>query len=209
MNVHKIHFLVATLGANEFSNVIQKQLLSYAEVMELNIQGRPGIYRYDSSDHLDIKRLLNYELPFPIADKILDDVFREQIGNPVDFARQLYMTPEMVKEMADSGMTFGSHTSNHRLLSRLNFQDQLEQLKEGITLVQNLTNQSSVPFCYPYGHTHTYNQNTLTILANIGYSMAFNTARYPVLFEQAEQYEIPRFDTKDLPPFNKDFLNLS
>lgn len=201
LNVHKVHFLVAKLGANAFSNEVQVKLVSYVTGMELNIQGRPGIYRYDNRDHFDIKRLLNYELPFSIADQILDEIFRENIGNPVDFARQLYMAPEMINEMADAGMTFGSHTRDHRVLSRMDFQDQLEQLKDGLPLVQNLTDQSSVPFCYPYGHTHTYDQNTVTILRNIGYSMAFNTVRSPVFFQTFNPYELPRFDTKDLPPF--------
>ena len=150
---------------------------------------------------LNIKRVINYELPYPLADKVLDELFRECIGNPSEFAKHLYLSPEMVREMAADGMTFGYHTRSHRVLSRLSFQDQLSQLDGGIQFIRELTQQSSIPFCYPYGHAHTYNDNTLRILQSTGYSMAFTTKRSKVQFNGELRFEIPRFDTKDLPPF--------
>jgi hypothetical protein len=55
-----------------------------------------------------------------------------------------------------------------------------------------------VSFCYPYGFTHTYNADTLHVLGEYGYSMAFNTARRPADVGADGRYELPRFDTRDV-----------
>ena len=62
----------------------------------------------------------------------------------------------------------------------------------------DLTGQPSVSFCYPYGFSHTYNADTLGVLAECGYSMAFNTVRREMIFGQDQRYELPRFDTRDV-----------
>ena len=43
-------------------------------------------------------------------------------------------------------------------------------------------------FCYPYGFSHTYNADTLRVLAECGYSMAFNTVRREIVFGQEQRY---------------------
>ena len=69
---------------------------------------------------------------------------------------------------------------------------------DGPRLVADLTGQRSVSFCYPYGFSHTYNADTLSVLAACGYSMAFNTVRREMIFGQDQRYELPRFDTRDV-----------
>ena len=73
------------------------------------------------------------------------------------------------------------------------------ELRYGVGLIQNLTDQRGVPFCYPYGFTHTYNADTLQVLEECGYSMAFNTARRDAMIGIDPRYELPRFDTRDMP----------
>ena len=43
-----------------------------------------------------------------------------------------------------------------------------------------------------------YNADTLGVLAECGYSMAFNTVRREIVFGQDPRYELPRFDTRDV-----------
>jgi hypothetical protein len=161
---------------------------------------RAGTYRYDEQAEAVVKRLLNYELPFDVADDVLDDLFRRHVGEPVEHARGLYLTPAMIREMADGGMTFGFHTETHRVLSRLTAAEQRTELAEGVRVVRSLTGQRSVPFCYPYGFPHTYDADTLAILADAGYSMGFNTVRRRARPDADPRFELPRFDTRDVPP---------
>ena len=53
-------------------------------------------------------------------------------------------------------------------------------------------------FCYPYGFSHTYNADTLRVLEECGYSMAFNTVRREAVIGREPRYELPRFDTRDV-----------
>lgn len=199
LNVHKTHFLLAKLGAKAFEDAVKDELQHRKVAFDKS--AREGIYRYDAKNDFDVKKLLNYELPFDIADALLENLFRQHIGDPVTFARSLYLSREKIQHMAKGGMTFGPHTRSHRVLSRLSPQEQREELRNGAALIRELTGQTSVPFCYPYGHPHTYTVETPHILAETGHSMAFNTVRAPVRFGSDAPYALPRYDTKDLPPF--------
>ena len=139
LNVHKTHFLIAKLGADVFATEVQHILDALPDDIELDVRRRPGIYRYDARKDLDVKRLLNYELSFHVADYVLDRLFEHHIGDAVDFAQQLYLSKETISEMATAGMTFGAHTENHRVLSRLDSEEQYAELSRGIQLIRDLT----------------------------------------------------------------------
>jgi peptidoglycan/xylan/chitin deacetylase (PgdA/CDA1 family) len=207
LNVHKTHFLLSHLGANRFTEEVAAALenegvpTGLAEARDGRAKAgadREGIYRYDEARDFQIKRILNYEAPYPVADRVLSTMFTRHIGDSGAFARQLYLSAAQIGDMAKGGMTFGFHTETHPVLSRLDIVAQRAELCHGPRLVSELTGQHTVSFCYPYGFSHTYNADTLSVLAECGYSMAFNTFRREIVFGQDQRYELPRFDTRDL-----------
>jgi len=208
LNVHAIHFLLAKLGGERFSGVLTDALIARGVPLpqESNI-GEGIVYRYDSGVDARLKRVLNYELSYAVADEVLSALFRKHIGDPQTFSAGLYLTEAMIGEMAAGGMTFGYHTKSHRIVSRLSPQVQQEELGEGVSRIRGLTGQETVPFSFPYGHRQTYNDDTIAILRQIGYSVAFSTFRGPIEAKTSALYELPRYDTKDLPPFT--IFNLS
>jgi len=198
LNVHKTHFLLAELGAERFAAAVSAALES--EGVHVAATGaRDGIYRYDEAPDVRIKRVLNYEAPYPVADRVLSTLFERHVDDPDVFARALYLTPGQIGEMAAAGMTFGFHTETHPVLSRLDREAQRAELRDGVRLIRELTGQRMVAFCYPYGFTHTYNADTVEVLEECGYSMAFNTARRDAMIGVDARYELPRFDTRDVP----------
>lgn len=196
LNVHKTHFLLSHLGAHRFSAEVAAAL--EREGLAAGTGDREGIYRYDEAPDVRIKRILNYEAPYPVADRVLSEIFARHLGDSVAFARGLYLSAAQIREMSRGGMTFGFHTESHPVLSRLDRSAQHAELQQGPRLVAGLTGQESVSFCYPYGFAHTYNADTLSALAACGYSMAFNTVRREIVFGQDRRYELPRFDTRDV-----------
>jgi peptidoglycan/xylan/chitin deacetylase (PgdA/CDA1 family) len=196
LNVHKTHFLLSHLGANRFTEEVATAL--EREGVNTGTAEREGIYRYDEAPDVRIKRILNYEAPYPVADRVLTGIFTRHLGDSVAFARGLYLSAAQIREMADGGMTFGFHTESHPVLSRLDAAAQRTELRDGPRLVADLTGQQSASFCYPYGFSHTYNADTLRVLAECGYSMAFNTVRREIVVGQDQRYELPRFDTRDV-----------
>ncbi len=200
LQVHAIHFLLAKLGAEVFAKAVQDWLQIH-EIQLTSSAPQQGTYRYDQSGAADIKRLLNYDLPYDTVEDLLQELFQKHIGDSMEFAKDLYLTPSMIQEMVEAGMTFGGHTQSHRIPARLSEEDQRKQVEGGMGLIRSLTGQEDVPFCYPYGHSQTYTAFTKALLSEVGYCCAFSTTRAHVQFESAEAFALPRFDTKDLPPF--------
>ena len=202
LGVHQTHFLLATLGAAAFGREVMAECELAAPAADGARGGRVfGADRWEAPDERALKHLLNYELPFAEADRVLDALFRRHLGDPVAFARSLYLEAAQVREMAANGMTFGYHTRSHRMLSRLSHREQTTELCDGAAWIRELTGQRHVPFCYPWGGTKTYTGETVRILASSGYSLAFNTVRRRADLAVDGRFEIPRFDTRDLPPY--------
>lgn len=197
LNVHKSHLLLGALGSDALLAAVRAEAEVAVDVAPGGA-ARVGTYRYDEQPDASVKRLLNYEMPFDVADEVLDRLFRRHVGDPDASARRLYLTPAMIRAMAAGGMTFGFHTETHRVLSRLTAEEQRAELIDGVRLVRELTGQDTVPFCYPYGFPHTYDEHTLAILEEAGYSLAFNTSRRRARPEADPRFELPRFDTRDV-----------
>lgn len=199
LNVHRTQFLLAALGAERFAEAVAAE--ARPDDTGSALGHRREVYRYDDAPDLAAKHRLNYEMPMAEADRVLATLFERHLGDEGAFARELYLTRDMIREMADAGMTFGFHTEAHPVLSRLDRQSQARETARGVGLIRELTGQRGVPFCYPYGHVHTYNADTLAVLDEAGYSVAFTTARRIARPGQDQRLEIPRIDTRDLPPF--------
>jgi len=162
-------------------------------------RGISGVFFITSSTQDSKPTLLNVHKTHFLLAKMGATPFANAVES--EFARSLYVSRAQISEMAAGGMTFGGHTRTHRVLSRLSDDEQYDELADGFTLIRELTGQDSIPFCYPYGHPQTYNQATLEHLSKLGYSTAFNTVRRPLETADFERYALPRFDTRDLPPF--------
>jgi len=207
LNVHKTHFLLATLGVDRFVTALNTETKNLLVSRSEGLRWKRDVYRYDEINEQEIKHILNYEIPITDADKVLKDLFGIHIGNEVSFAKELYLNRDQIKQMSAAGMTFGFHTQRHRVLSRLSLDEQRAELSDGVKLIRKLTNQQAVPFCFPYGHAHTYNNDTLDVLGEIGYAAAFNTIRRQAIPGKDTIFEIPRFDTRDLPPFKDSLMH--
>jgi peptidoglycan/xylan/chitin deacetylase (PgdA/CDA1 family) len=196
--VHKTQFLLARLGAKAFAGAVLAECDIPAGRQVGDVFGADS---WEAAGDRGIKHLLNYALPFAQAERVLDELFTSHIGDATDFARRLYVSSDMVREMARAGMVFGYHTRTHRMLSRLSDAQQREELAHGVPWIARLTGQSRVPFCYPWGGTQTYNDATVRIVQECGYSLAFNTVRRSLVVGMDSRYELPRLDTRDLPPY--------
>ncbi len=197
--VHKVHFLIARLGPEVFGRAVLRACESAGlpRAAGREVLGRD---HWDDADVRAIKHLVSHELPFEVAERILEDLFTEHIGDSAVFARGLYLDPAMIRDMASAGMAFGHHTRTHRMLVRLTADEQEGEVGGGVGWIRALTGQATVSFCYPWGGPHTYTAETIRILRDAGYSVAFNTVRRR-MHAADQRYELPRIDTRDLPPY--------
>lgn len=199
LGVHKTHFLIAALGAERFGREVLAETRLATASVGAAVFGRDS---WDAADERVIKNLLNVDLPYEDADRVLDALFARHLGDEAEFARGLYLNEAMVQVMSRAGMTFGYHTRSHRMLSRLSTVDQSRELADGVGWIRDLTGQERVPFCYPWGGVRTYTAETRDLLAQHGYALAFNTVRRRIHPNRDGRYELPRIDTRDLPPYS-------
>lgn len=199
--VHKTHFLLAKLGADRFAREVLQECAA-APGAEGAARGKVfGADRWEHADERALKDLLNYELPAATAERVLAALFARHLGDETEFARELYVQEGMIREMAEAGMILGCHTRSHPMLSRLDAAAQEAELRGGVEWIRGLTGQARVPFCYPWGGPRTYTQDTRAALERTGYSVAFNTVRRRVDVGRDGRWDLPRVDTRDLPPY--------
>ncbi|MBI4263003.1 MAG: polysaccharide deacetylase family protein [Acidobacteria bacterium] len=201
LGVHKTHFLLAHLGAEAFAAAVLREHEPALVAVDAGREDVFGADRWEHADERTIKHLLNYGLPFDEAERILDALFARHLGPQESFARELYLGEPMIAGMAAAGMTFGYHTRSHRMLSRLDVEEQERELRDGVAWIRRLTGQARVSFCYPWGGPKTYTTGTVQILAGNGYSVAFTSVRRRVDLSRDGRFELPRIDARDLPPY--------
>lgn len=175
-DVHKIHFLLAKTGTEVLVEKFHQFLKNYS----LDIQNKYFIsakekidsrYRFDDILTANLKVRLN-TLPDELRESFLKSAFALIIGDESKFAEQLYLSKREIKEMADDGMTIGSHTVTHRRLDTLSAVEQHHELKASKEQLEAVLGKPVASLSYPYG-SHT--DATLEIMQELGYSIALGT----------------------------------
>lgn len=196
LNVQKVQLLLAALGGTQLAHEVEG-LASHLG-LSLDAPVPAVLYRYDDETSRHVKRLLNYQLPYEVADDVLRTLFARHIGDERELAPRLYMGEAMIRELSAAGMTIGFHTRRHRILSRLDAAQQRQEIAGGVEWIRGLTGQNTVPFCYPHGHAQSYNADTLAVVGDCGYAMAFTAVRAMARPATDPRLELPRYDTCDV-----------
>jgi peptidoglycan/xylan/chitin deacetylase (PgdA/CDA1 family) len=63
----------------------------------------------------------------------------------------LFMSVEQLKHLAELGFEIGSHSMNHGFLTQLSLGQLKAEIAESSEMIENLTGERPVSFCYPYG----------------------------------------------------------
>lgn len=116
------------------------------------------------------------ERKLPAAMFLIVDRVRKN-GNAVaaswaDTDDEQYMSWSEIKQLAEKGVEFGSHTCTHQKLTELSsaqVEAELRQSKEAITRELRL---QDLPLAYPYGFT---NDAIASVAQSLGYSCAITT----------------------------------
>lgn len=144
---------------------------------------------YDNQKMLYFKQMLQFILPDNIKNKIL-----KQLANIYNVSLKFedyYMNTVQIKEMKENGMEFGFHTSTHKRLEKLSYEEQLKEIISNMELLKNdnIINEE-LAFSYPFG---SYNDNTLNILKKNKIKYAFAIGQKQFAFKN-NLLTIPRYD---------------
>jgi len=82
------------------------------------------------------------------------------------------LNEQEIKEMANYGITFGSHTVNHPYLTQIDHKEAEKEIQDSRKMVSDLIGMPIDTFCYPYGD---YNKEIKKLVKESGFDMAFTT----------------------------------
>jgi peptidoglycan/xylan/chitin deacetylase (PgdA/CDA1 family) len=82
------------------------------------------------------------------------------------------LTWQQIREMNRSGITFGSHTVTHPVLSRIPRDEMVKELRESKRDLSEHLESPIWAFAYPNGHAADYNNEVKAVLKEAGYICA-------------------------------------
>jgi peptidoglycan/xylan/chitin deacetylase (PgdA/CDA1 family) len=105
-------------------------------------------------------------------------------------AEPLFMDWQQARELIDNGIACQGHTVTHPIMSRISPQEQHRQLAESRQTILDRTGQPVYAFAYPNGGHADYTTETMRILHETGYTLAFTLAAGPMRWQQVQQHPL-------------------
>jgi peptidoglycan/xylan/chitin deacetylase (PgdA/CDA1 family) len=200
LGVHKNHFMMASIDFPAYARAIREHVLDLIGDVEPPpddevIRRR---YRWDEPEVARFKYFLNFQLPEPTRDAVLDELFLRHFGEEATFARELYLSWDEIAAMQADGMLIGSHSHAHTPLSELGDDSQRDDLRRSLQILQRRARQQPEwPFSYPFGGEGSFTDTTVRILRDVGFRCAF-ARQVGVNRPGQDAFRIRRLDPKDI-----------
>jgi peptidoglycan/xylan/chitin deacetylase (PgdA/CDA1 family) len=86
----------------------------------------------------------------------------------------LFMDLRMLLEMTNNGMDIGSHTCTHQILSHLDYEQQAIEITKSKNFICEYLKVAPLSFSYPVGSFNSYNKDSISLLKEQGFNLAFN-----------------------------------
>jgi peptidoglycan/xylan/chitin deacetylase (PgdA/CDA1 family) len=118
-----------------------------------------------------------------LKERPLDDtlaglqVLEEEHSLSVPAPGSLFLSSDEVSTLAGQGVTFGSHTHRHPILSRLTAEAQRSEIEESARVIERLTERRPTEFAYPNGTPLDFDERTLEALRASGFTLAVTTVQ--------------------------------
>lgn len=127
----------------------------------------------------------------PVMENTLDSL-RESLDVREREGGDLLLEWGQVREMLENGISFGSHSSNHRRLSIIQDADTLkDEIRGSKSTLEGRIGRTVDMFAYPYGRETDYDGRSAEVVQDAGYKYCF-TAVANSFTPHSSLFEIPR-----------------
>jgi peptidoglycan/xylan/chitin deacetylase (PgdA/CDA1 family) len=203
LDVNKIHFLLASVPAEQLVREIFTELARYRTEFGLHedawyVEKLAHPSRFDPAEVCLIKRLLQFELNEELRARIVGELFARHVAaDEAAFSRELYLSRDQLRCMIRHGMYVGSHGYDHVWLNKVPPARQAEEVDRSLEFLAALgAPTKDWIMCYPYGG---FDESLLGIIRERGAALAVTTAVDIAELLPATALVLPRLDTNDLP----------
>jgi peptidoglycan/xylan/chitin deacetylase (PgdA/CDA1 family) len=156
--------------------------LAYAVAQHANLPAKPIIITFDDGyrDH--------YENAFPLLRKYDYEATFFIFTEPIQTANVDYLSWDMVAEMHQAGMEFGSHSHTHPDLRNRNIDFVKNEILTSKQLIEAHIDEPVRIFCYPAGR---YDDLTMQVIKEAGFWGAVTT-QWGAAHSLENRFELPR-----------------
>lgn len=203
LDVHKIHFILASTSEDELFTKVMKFLDEYRDGDDLPSNDAifaelSGGSRFDSPKVTCIKQLLQHYLPEQQRHALIQSLFACFVSaDEATFSAELYMSLEQLQCMAASGMYIGSHGFRHVWLNKVDYQTKIEEVDRSVEMLERIGSPTDQwVFSYPYG---AFDQTLIDVAKLRGCVLGLTTQVGLASLDAGSAYTLPRLDTNDLP----------
>lgn len=106
------------------------------------------------------------------------------------YNNKVFLDEDDIKYLAGQGVTIGSHSSNHRVLSDCDEKELKEEILENKLYLENLLDKKVRHLALPFGKKEHYNNHVLTFSGSVGHDFIYSTN--PVFFLPTRSNNSPR-----------------
>jgi peptidoglycan/xylan/chitin deacetylase (PgdA/CDA1 family) len=205
LDVHRVHWILGRLGglrAMELAKeLVSDDMLSHAHVEDF----RRLTYVLQDNDAATnlFKRTMNYFISYEHREPILDRLMVRVLDgtDESDLKSRFYLSRDQIKAMHRAGMTIGSHTVSHPVMSKLDDGEQEREIRRSFDDLEEIVGEKTRTFCYPYGGFHTFTATTERLLADRGALFSFNVEARDISDDDLSHrpQALPRYDCNNFP----------
>jgi peptidoglycan/xylan/chitin deacetylase (PgdA/CDA1 family) len=125
--------------------------------------------------------------------RFLDSLSSElDVELPGGVAEEMHLSWDEVKEMARSGIEFGSHTVTHPILSHVGESQLQREISESKQAIEEHLGREVMAFAYPAGRRTRFNDNVQSIVARCGYRYAVSYDEGAAIEGACDRLALPR-----------------
>jgi len=203
LNVHRVHYLLGRFGGSAVLRVLEAVVSDEHFIDGFYEQLRTIPYANQTMDEhsLRVKKIVNYSLQPQHKDSVLSEVFLQLAGDESLISKQFYMNESQMLEMSRAGLTFGAHGETHNLLTKFQDSDLKREVSGSIKSINEILDEQSETFCYPYGGSDSWNSQILNELRQqeIRYGFCVESTDIKQSDLRDRPLTLPRYDCNEFP----------
>ena len=185
-------FLIANHFEGQLELEIDCQLYKWSLVTQLD--------RFRAYD--DLYSILSDKTPVEQR-TIVEQITRSLDLQAEELDNHRTMSAQELRKLAEGGLvTIGGHTHSYVKLSCLPKWQQIEEVLKNKNVLEEVLGHNIKYFSYPFGNDNSYTAETISILKDMGFSLACGNSYGTVsVTGQTSRYELPRVKVGNWNPF--------
>src|SRR5215471_10371293 len=114
-----------------------------------------------------------------------------EVAMPSDIADRMHLSWDEIREMADQGIEFGSHTVTHPVLANVDDDRVEDEVFESKKAIERELGREAIVFSYPVGAAGNFDSRSVASVARAGYRYAVSYVE-GVVSGTANRFAMPR-----------------